>query len=421
MHHPVYGGDVESIDGSVRLPFILRKEAVELNEDGSFRRLIEPAVERVAPRCVHFGKCGGCQYQMIADHEQLTVKRWILRHELAKFNVEGPSDIPAHAAEPYNYRNRIRLRIERLNGTLRFGYNIRSTTDFLPIATCPISAPILIQTAETLLARASENRDAAFWLNATSELELFANDDLTRIQLTLLCAPRTKATPGSFDRAFTTLQTRAPQVVGAAAIAFDPRTGPTGRTLAESGAPGLSYKVADETHWITRGAFFQVNRFLLEPLVDLVTTNRSGDLAWDLYAGVGLFSRVLARNFTHITAVEANPIAAADLRASLARLGPQHTAIEATTLAFLRRAILQRDRPNLIVLDPPRTGAGPEACALLTRLAPATIVYVSCDPTTLARDLAILQPHYHLTTLHLLDLFPQTSHLETIAILERKP
>jgi 23S rRNA (uracil1939-C5)-methyltransferase len=208
-------------------------------------------------------------------------------------------------------------------------------------------------------------------------------------------------------------------LAGAAAEAFDPRTGPTGRTLAEAGVPGLNYTVLDETYWITRGGFFQINRFLIETLVHLVCDNHSGALAWDLYAGVGLFSRVLARSFAQVTAVESNPTAALDLRNALGKINPQHVAIESTTLGFLERAVLQRERPDLIVLDPPRAGAGPVACALLARIAPQTMVYVSCDPTTLARDLAALQPHYRITALHLVDLFPQTSHLETVAVLER--
>ena len=388
------------------------------------------------PRCPHFGTCGGCQLQDLAYPEQLRLKRTQLEDLLHQANVEAPHDIKLHSAEPYNYRNRIRLRIERVenqDGTashLRFGYNLRTTTDFLPITTCPIAAPILIQTIESILATAATNRDAAYWLDATAEIELFTNEDLTRVQLTLFCAPRTKtpprSQPGHFANAFAALQSNAPQITGAAAVAFDPRTGPTGRTLAQAGTTGLNYRVHDETYWITRGAFFQTNRFLLETLVHLVTDSRNGTLAWDLYAGVGLFSRILARKgpaptFTHITAVESNPTAAADLRASLAKLSPSSTAIESTTLDFLRRAILDRDRPDLIVLDPPRAGVGPEVCDLLNRIAAPNLVYVSCDPATLARDLAALHPLYRITALHLVDLFPQTIHLETIALLERNP
>jgi 23S rRNA (uracil1939-C5)-methyltransferase len=397
---------------------------------------IEPTP--ATPLCPHFGTCGGCQHQDLAYDYQLSLKHTRLTEILTAAGLTSLPAITTHPTQPYAYRNRIRLRIEPIPSApgepaaLRLGYSLPNSTDFLPITTCPISAPGLFSTAESLLTAAASDRDAAFWLAAASEIELFANHDLTRIQISLLCAPRTKTLPGSFDRAFAAFQTHVPiQIAGLGAIASDPRTGPTGRTLASAGSPGLNYTVetpnnTTETYWITRGGFFQINRFLLPTLVRLVTqtpdnTPRTGTLAWDLFAGVGLFSRVLARHFHQVIAVEANPTATSDNRAALAKLGPAHTAIEATTLDFLRRAVLQRDRPDLVVLDPPRAGAGLEACDLLNRIAPPTIVYVSCDPTTLARDLAALQPQYEITQLHLLDLFPQTSHLETIAILHRRP
>jgi 23S rRNA (uracil1939-C5)-methyltransferase len=384
----------------------------------------DPAVlQPTEPRCPHFGTCGGCQYQHFAYEGQLALKRAQLAQHLNAQGVDA-TDVTVYSAEPYHYRNRIRLRIERIDGTLRFGYNIPATTNFLPIITCPISAPSLIPIAEVLLALAADDPDTAHWLNATAELELFTNHDLSRTQVTFFCAPRTKSPQGSFTRMMHLLQQRIPQVAGAAAMAFDPRTGPTGRTLAEHGATGLNYRVRDETYWISRGGFFQVNRFLIATLVQLATTHngapRSGNIAWDLFAGVGLFSRVLAKTFAQITAVEASPIAAADLRNALAKLGPQHRAVQQTTLDFLRAAVIQRERPELIVLDPPRAGVGLEACALLARIAAPEIVYVSCDPTTLARDLAALAPDYSITELHLIDLFPQTFHLETVVTLHRK-
>jgi 23S rRNA (uracil1939-C5)-methyltransferase len=118
--------------------------------------------------------------------------------------------------------------------------------------------------------------------------------------------------------------------------------------------------------------------------------------------------------------VEANPAASADNRTALAKIGLGHRAETATTVEFLRRAAVERERPELVVLDPPRAGAGLEACALLAKLAPHALVYVSCDPATLARDLAALQGDYRIAALHLVDLFPQTAHQETVAVLERR-
>ena len=427
--------------GAVLVPFTLPGETVEASNPNASNEaqllcVLTPSPERVPPPCPHFGSCGGCHYQMANYPEQLRLKQSIFAELLKGAGVEAAPEPSMHTAEPWGYRNRIRLRVARTlgggddtdtEGSLRLGYNRHATTDFLPITTCLIAAPVLWSTAKSLLAAAAEDRDVAYWLNATAEVELFCDHTMKRIQVTFFCAPRTKAIFGSLDRAAITLQAYAPQgvlITATAAAAFDPRTGPTGRIIAEAGAPGLNYRVLDETYWVTRGGFFQTNRFLLETLVELVCNDddhpRTGTLAWDLFAGVGLFSRVLARSFSEITAVEANPTAVADLRSALTKTGSASTVHESTTLDFLHRAVLDRDRPDLIVLDPPRAGVGLEACELLNSIAAPSIVYVSCDPTTLARDLSVFQPFYNIRALHLVDLLPQTCHLETVAILQRR-
>lgn len=421
MFRPLYGGEVESLDGRVRLPFVLRKEAVAVDEAGALLRIVEPAPERVKPRCVHFGQCGGCQYQMQRAEDQVNDKGIVLRGLLAEAGVPAPDEIPRISAEAYEYRNRIRLRIERLNGgELRFGYNARGTTQFLPITMCPIAAPTLVHTAELLLREANANSEAAQWLEAASEVEIFADNTLGKIQVTFGCSPRTKLSATSFAKMMQAVSMALPQVVGAGAVAVDPRTGPTGRVLAPWGADGLAYRVADETYWVSRGGFFQVNRFLTPMLVELVCAERSGRLAWDLYAGVGLFSRPLARRFAAVTAVEANATSVKDLAAAFGKLGAAYSAVQQSTLDFLREAVVQRERPELVVLDPPRAGAGAEVCELLLRVAAREMVYVSCDPTTLARDLALLQRGYGIASMHMVDLFPQTFHMETVVTLTQR-
>jgi 23S rRNA (uracil1939-C5)-methyltransferase len=424
------------------VPFTLPGETVEATNPNASNEaqllcVLTPSPERVPAPCPHFGICGGCHYQMATYSEQLRLKQSIFTELLRGAGIDPTPEPLMHSAEPWGYRNRIRLRVARAlgggdetdtEGSLRLGYNRHSTTEFLPITTCLIAAPVLWSTAKSLLGAAAQDRDVAYWLNATAEVELFCDHTMKRIQITFFCAPRTKALFDSLDRAAIALQAYAPQgvlITATAAAAFDSRTGPTGRMIAEAGAPGLNYRVLDETYWITRGGFFQVNRFLLDTLVELVCNDddqpRAGTLAWDLFAGVGLFSRVLARSFAQITAVESNPSAVADLRAALAKTSPASTVYESTTLDFLHRAVLDRDRPELIVLDPPRAGVGIEACELLARIAAPSLIYVSCDPTTLARDLNALQPFYSIRALHLVDLFPQTFHLETVVILGRKP
>ena len=430
----VYGGDglAHTAAGQVVfVPFVLPGELVPLQRsppiaDGSRSAVdapdvIQPSPERAEPRCVHFGACGGCQYQMASYPAQLAMKQAILTETLARAGLDAfPVPQILRSPEPYGYRNRIRLRVRSIDGALRLGYSRRGTNEFLPVTMCPIAAPLLWRAAQALLSAAAVERTLARWLEAASEVELFCDGEQTRLQLALLCPGKPPGDARGFALAMEALRLRCPELSGAGAARLDPRSGRAMQPLAGWGAEGLSYAVGDESYWITRGGFFQVNRFLIPALVGRVCGERTGKLAWDLFAGVGLFSRVLARRFAAVTAVEANPLAVTDLRRAFARMGPQYTAVEATTLDFLRRAVLERERPELIVLDPPRAGAGEEACTLLTRLAPIEIAYVSCDPTTLARDLAVLTGSgYRIAELHLIDLFPQTYHLETLAVLRR--
>ena len=421
---------------SVLVPWVLPGEQADVVRASNGRQaelkwLIEPSAERVAPRCPHFGVCGGCHLQMGSEAEQLRLKRGVLMESLRRAGVQHLPEPQVHAGEPWGYRNRIRLRVQRLQPhgrELRFGYTRRGEGQvFLPISTCPIAASLLWRAAESMLAVSAENRDMAAWLGATHEVELFANADLSRLGITLLCPKdsRPDATPAarreaSFERAMSALGERLPELIGAGAVETTWQPLRLGRAVATWGASGLAYTVGEESYWVARGGFFQVNRFLLPSLVELVCDRKAGTLAWDLFAGVGLFSRVLARSFATIVAVEAHLGSVNELRRALERLHGRHRAEGTTVLSFLQGAVTQRDRPDLIVLDPPRAGAGAEVCDLLLRIAAPQITYVSCDPVTLGRDLAILEQGYTLAALHLIDLFPQTYHQEAVVTLHRR-
>jgi 23S rRNA (uracil1939-C5)-methyltransferase len=284
------------------------------------------------------------------------------------------------------------------------------------------------------------NQSASLWLRnpqqIADQLELFTTADESHLQLTLYLRTAAKSLPKKLTADFTTLceslRTRLPELSGAGIALLPtlsnqrsrrnelPRPGPVW------GSPGLTYGVSQlatssqrpaTSYWVPRTAFFQVNRFLLPELLALVTDNRTGQLAFDLYAGVGLFCRVLAARFARVTAVEiAEPAASALASTKL----PNLRAVKSTTLDFLRTAVTDRDRPDLIVLDPPRSGAGREVCELLARIGAPTLVYVSCAPEALAADLNILAASgYRIDELHLFDLFPQTTHIETVALLTR--
>jgi 23S rRNA (uracil1939-C5)-methyltransferase len=426
----VYGGaglahqtEGEGAGRAIFVPFTLPGEIVEarlLEQKNAFGEasllgVLTASEDRVPPRCAHFGQCGGCHYQHAAYPAQVQMKVAILQETLERAGLSALPMIQTHSSEPWAYRNRTRLRIAELEATLRVGYNRRGSNEFLAVHECPISAPLVWRAAEALLTVAAEGSMAGRLLRDAGEVEFFTTGDGRKLQLTLFVR---KVQPG-FEALCERMQELVPEMVGAG-ISLLPSSEPqrraqSPRPLKTWGADGLNYPVADEVYWISRGGFFQVNRFLVDELVRLVTAGRRGAVAWDLYAGVGLFSRALARTFEQVVAVEA---AGHDL--SISFKGPGRRAVATTTVEFLRNAVVQRERPELIVMDPPRAGVGAEVCALLARISSPEIVYVSCDPVTLARDLKLLvAAGYNIAEIHMVDMFPQTFHLETVAILRR--
>ena len=426
----IYGGAglAHQTEGSaagqaVFVPFTLPGELVEarlLEKKDSFAeallvQVLTPSEDRIQPACIHFGECGGCQYQHAAYSAQLQMKTAILQETLNRAGLNALPVIQMHAGEPWAYRNRTRLRVAEWDATLRAGYNRRGSNEFLPIHECPILAPLLWRATEAFLRVAAEDSTAARLVRNVLEVEFFTTADEKKLQMTIFVGKSQVGLKALCEQ----MQELVPELTSATSsllsFAGSRRRTQSPHQLESWGAEGLSYRAASEDYWVGQGAFFQVNRFLVDELIRIVIVGRRGSIAWDLYAGVGLFSRALARTFQHVVAVEA---AANDLAKSFQ--GPGRRAVEATTVEFLRSAVFQRERPELIVMDPPRAGVGAEVCALLERISAPEIVYVSCDPVTLARDLKLLAGSgYNLAELHMVDMFPQTFHLETVAILRR--
>ena len=351
-----------------------------------------------------FGACGGCHLQHASYPAQLALKRQVLRDTLTRAGVALPANIDTLAGEPWGYRNRIRLAV---TPTGEMGYRGRKSHEIIPITQCPIAAPLLVETAlqlAPLLAGAPA---------PIPELELFTNPGGSGLLVTLFCSAETDAGDWLGE-----LAARLPRISGLRLQLGD--GGLTPRILAQTGAGSLACAAAGFAYRVEHGAFFQVNRFLADRFVAAVTDGHHGQLAWDLYAGVGLFARPLTAQFGQVLAVESAEASFAGLRENLA--GTSGTAIGSTTLDFLRRNRVQREaRPDLVVLDPPRSGLGEETCTLLNAIHAPRMIYVSCDPATMARDLhQLTQERFRLEALTLVDMFPQTYHLETIATLARR-
>ena len=378
--------------------------------------IVRAAPERVLPACPHFGACGGCHYQHTGYATQLAFKQAILRETLERGGVAVPEEIAVLAAEPWAYRNRIRLAFDPAGNP---GYRGRRSHAVVPVRECPIAAPLLVEAA---LAFTQVARGFAPALRPT-EIALFCDAAESALLATVFMERPPKI---RFEPLALAMREWIPALTGAELV-VEGRVGalvPAGqrRTLARWGAPSLAYRAAGFDYRVDHGAFFQVNRWLVDALVERVTAGQQGKLAWDLFAGVGLFARQLAARFDRVVAVESAPSATQALASNLE--GTTGIPVRGETLSFLRIQASHRANgsaiPDLIVVDPPRTGLGAETCALLAEIAAPALVYVSCDPATLARDLrALVASGYQIQSIALADLFPQTFHLETVVQLRR--
>lgn len=383
----VYGGrGLARTDGRVTLvPFVLPDERVRVRVDAERRGVLEarllevltPAPGRVEPPCPFFLRCGGCQYQHAQYGTQLEQKRVILREALARIGkIQAPEEIRVISGEPWAYRNRTQFHLA--NGEMGFfGFGSRR---LVPVDRCPISSPKINEALAVLRAMQVERRFPRF----VRSIELFTNE--SEVQLNVI------ETGQPVSRRF--FDWCAERIPGYASDAIEYATGST-------------------VYRVRHRSFFQVNRFLTEALVETAIEGATGQgMALDLYSGVGLFSIPLARRFPNVVAAESSASAADDC---------QHNAERASVRVEVRHqpveALLEglENTPDFVLADPPRAGLGPFVVRQLLRLKAPQLTIVACDPATLARDLAALGAGgYQIERLTLIDLFPQTFHIETV-------
>ncbi len=422
----IYGGEgLAHHDGhTVFVPFVLPGEVAEVETiknkkkfiRGRAQRLINASPERAAPPCRHFTDCGGCHYQHIPYEAQLRYKTEILRETLGRIGrIAWDGLITVHASAPLGYRNRAQWKVRpaaRGNGqpgsssAIALGYFRAGSSALCAVEECPILSRRL---AETMAALRGALEKEAF-PSALRELEAFADASDEKVLLNasfagFSVAPETLA--AKFRDALPWLESL---------LLID-----TARDRMELFGPGfLRYEVAGTPYRVGHMSFFQVNRFLIEEMAATVAKeiDGGGRLALDLYSGVGLFTLPLAKSCERVISVEANPASTRDLEENIRTNGSRADAQNANAEDFLRK---WKESPDHVVLDPPRAGVEPAALVRLVELAPARISYVSCEPSTLARDLAaLIREGYALEEVHLFDLFPETFHIESLVRLVRR-
>jgi 23S rRNA (uracil1939-C5)-methyltransferase len=435
----IYGGDglahlpadEKGRGKAVFVPIVLSGEKIEATlteQKPGFARarpdsIIEPSPHRIQPGCPYFEHCGGCHYQHSSYEHQLEIKKEILRETLRRTaRLELAGDIQVHPSPPWNYRNRSRLQVQ--NGPeFRAGYFKMASHELLAVEECPISSPLI------------NHGIAALWRNGRAgkvplgvdEVEFFANAEDT--QLLIEVSAKLDSRRAALRAWAEDFQSSMPEIGGVVVFREAPKGAPSNEEkLLTAGADHLIYRTSRATYRVSAGSFFQTNRYLTDELVKIVTHGQSGEMALDLYAGVGLFSTDLC-DMRHIVSVESSQTSTADLSYNLR---PNGQAVKTTTEEYLsgspntrrarKGAVLPHPayKPDLAVVDPPRSGLGERVARMLVTLDAPRVVYVSCDPVTLARDLVVLvAAGYRIEQVHLVDLFPQTYHLESVVHLAR--
>jgi 23S rRNA (uracil1939-C5)-methyltransferase len=421
----IYGGEgLAHADGNtVFVPFVLPGEQVRASVRTRKKKLIhanlveveKASSSRGEAACPHFRVCGGCHYQHIEIAEQVRLKKEILRETLSRLGgVQWSGAIREHTAQPYGYRNRAQWAF-RDAMPRAFGYFLPESGHILPIDQCPVLSPRLAEAFGQLQDLARSNSLPPGIL----EIEAFADgaDEQIALNIAFERFPKpAKAMMAEFKSALPALDSL---------LMLD-----QSKNRFELDGPGyLIQKAGDFTFRVNHLSFFQVNRFLIEDLLQTMVGGAKGGYALDLYAGVGFFTLPLTKSFSKVVGVDANLAATRDLRQNAESAGSSVISENEHAEEFLKN---QQETPDLIILDPPRAGLGAEAAARLASLGALAITYLSCDPATLARDLAVLTASdrkqetavapahkYEIAEVHLFDLFPQTFHIETLVKLQR--
>ncbi len=399
-----YGGDAlgRLSDGRAAfVPFALPGETVSIRSlDGkrghvraALVEVLEPSVERITPKCKHFGICGGCHYQHLSYPAQLTAKTEILRDQLRRIGkIENPpvkQIIPS--STEWNYRNHIQFHLTR-DGKL--GYVDAHSRNVIPVSECHLPEPLL----------------NILW----PALEFDPGLGLERVSLRL----------GMDEETMLVLESESPE---APELELEANLSVVHLTdddiVVMAGDDHLTMRVDNGVNQrlfhVSAASFFQVNTEMAGKMAAHLLAHLPASPATtllDIYCGVGLFSAFFAPRVGRLVGIESSPSACEDFAINL----DEFENVELYEAAAEDALPALDVKPDIVIVDPPRAGLEKRVIDALLVLGPARIAYVSCDPSTLARDAArLIAGGYRLVQVTPFDLFPQTYHIESISIFEK--
>jgi 23S rRNA (uracil1939-C5)-methyltransferase len=372
--------------------------------------LLSPAPERRDSPCPYVPRCGGCAYQELEYPAQLRLKEAVLRESLRRAGAPWEGDIPVAGSPEEGWRMRASLHFGVVGDSLGLGLHEEATHRVVDLERCLQLSTRMNGAGRALLAALQERRHLWPHLRGLDLAESPSGDELVAALETDL--PVREAAALGF------MADAAPALTGFGVVVG---RGRGERYLGLHGHPHVRARVLDLTLRAHVGSFFQANRFLVEALARAVgEAVGAGSDVLDLYAGVGLLSLPLAAGSRKVLAVEVSPLAVEDAKDNARRAGLQNVRIrQGEVLGAL--GAWPASAGEVVLLDPPRAGAGKEVVRAVAARRPERVVYVSCDPPTLGRDLAAFaRDGYRADLVRAFDLFPDTFHLETVVRLTRR-
>ncbi len=358
-------------------------------------RVLEPSPLRVVAKCPHFGECGGCQWQHAAYPHQLELKRQVVEEAWARAGLRLPPDTPVLGMEdPWRYRIRGEFEAVPTANGWRFGFHRLRSHLVLAIDTCPIH-DLRIEEALPAFAKAANELQLAEVQNLLLTVEPNGRGLLWRLRF----RGREPRWPrDEFARRVGELLPQAVLLDDAMTLEFW----------------DFSFRARSDTFVQTN---YRQMLVLYETALEMLKPGAE-DRVLDLYAGIGTISVAVARQSASVSAIEENPRAV-----QLGRLNARINSAKVEYLPGKVETVLRQvriGRHSAAILDPPRAGCEPAAVAELLRLGPERVVYVSCEPSTHARDInALVRGGYRVRRAAIVDMFPQTYHIESVALLER--
>ena len=384
---------------------VVRVRVVDAKKDfarGEVAEILFPSPDRVQPGCAVFGRCGGCDWQHISYEAQLRQKVAMVEDALRRTGGLSFPGLAIEGGKPWRYRNRIQI---HRGPAGEGGFLARTSHALVPLSTCPVAGEAFDSLlakpgARNIAGRTADGRRYAAWTHPLKDGtgDFLISEEPGATGHGLILRPHRPGDDPARSQGRETVPV--PEYLG-------PRV--------EDTTGEIDVEILGKTLRFDLRCFFQSNLEMAEKLIPFALEGLGGTEALDLYCGVGLFGAFLKDRFERVLAVEENPTS---LEYALRNIGDTHRFLRGRLEDLLseERGYLAGCKPDAIVVDPPRDGLDKTVRDFLIAKKPPKLVYVSCNPVTLARDLkTLLAQGFALDNLRLFDFYPQTAHVEAVA------